>query len=117
MSTYRVILQLPDFFVSSGIELIPQSITTAPGLIQLPGTKFAFPTPTTKMSAVCTTESRLVVFEWHTVTVQSLHFNSSDIGVPTILLRPKLQIKDFYKYSIICQLTKEMVFLRMEAMF
>ena len=95
----KAILQLPDFFVSSGIELIPQSITTAPGLIQLPGTKFAFPTPTTKMSAVCTTDSRLVVFEWHTVTVQSLHFNNSDIGVPTILLRPKLRIEDFYKYS------------------
>lgn len=30
-----------------------------------------------------------LVFEWHTVTVALFHFNSSDTGVPTILLRPR----------------------------
>lgn len=33
------------------IELIPQSITTAPGLIQSPFTNFGLPIATTKISA------------------------------------------------------------------
>ena len=71
------------------MEFMPQSITTAPGLIHSPGTKHGFPIATTKISAVFTIDVKFVVFEWHTVTVQCFHFSSSDIGVPTILLLPK----------------------------
>ena len=80
---------LPDFLEESGIELIPQSITTAPCLIQSPGTKFGFPIATTKRSALFVKAPKSFVLEWHVVTVQFFHFSNSDIGVPTILLRPR----------------------------
>ena len=56
---------LPDFLEGSGIELIPQSITTAPCLIQSPGTKFGFPIATTKRSAPFAKTPKSFVFEWH----------------------------------------------------
>ena len=83
-------VKIPDFLDASGIELIPQSMTTAPGLIHSPGTKLDLPIATTTISAVLTIEPKSFVLEWQTVTVQCLHFNSSDIGVPTILLLPKI---------------------------
>lgn len=45
---YYLKLSLP------GIELIPQSITTAPSLIHSPFTIFGWPIPTTSMSAFAT---------------------------------------------------------------
>ena len=83
-------VQIPDFLDASGMELIPQSITTAPGLIHSPGTKLDLPIATTTISAVLTIEPKSFVLEWQTVTVQCFHFNNSDIGVPTILLLPKI---------------------------
>ena len=79
---------LPDFLVESDTEFMPQSITTAPDLIQSPGTNLGFPIATTTISAVFTIDPKSFVFEWQTVTVQCFHFNNSDIGVPTILLLP-----------------------------
>lgn len=73
---------------SPGMELMPQSMTTAPGFIQAPRTISGRPTATTSMSAFLISKLRFFVFEWATVTVASAHLSSSDIGVPTILLRP-----------------------------
>lgn len=52
-----------------GIGLIPQSMTTAPGLIQSPLINFGLPIPTTTISARRTIDGRSLVFEWQTVTV------------------------------------------------
>ena len=89
INSFNKKMKLPAFLDASGTEFIPQSMTTAPGLIQSPGTKLAFPIATTTTSAVLTIEPKSLVFEWQTVTVQCFHFNSSDIGVPTILLLPE----------------------------
>lgn len=74
-------LRIRFFFISSfidkkiaidsipGIGFIPQSITTAPGLIQSPLTSFGLPMPTTRISARRTIDGRSLVFEWQTVTV------------------------------------------------
>lgn len=70
------------------IAFIPQSITTAPDLIQSPRTIFGWPMATTRMSARAQTSLRCSVFEWQTVTVAWFHLSSSAQGVPTILDRP-----------------------------
>ena len=94
----------PDFLVGSGRELIPQSMTTAPGFTQSPLTSSAFPQATTRMSAERQISAMFSVLGgeirdrnegglnshllWQTVTVAWCHFSSSATGVPTILLLP-----------------------------
>jgi hypothetical protein len=51
--------------------LIPTSITTAPGFIQLPLTMFACPTAAIMISACLVISSGLLVLEWTTLTVAS----------------------------------------------
>lgn len=51
--------------------LIPTSITTAPGFIQLPLTIFGFPTAEIIMSACLVISSGFEVREWTIVTVAS----------------------------------------------
>lgn len=74
-----------------GTALMPQSMTTAPFLIQSPLTSSGCPMATTRISARTVTSFKFSVFEWHTVTVPWFHFNSSLQGVPTILDRPSTQ--------------------------
>ncbi|KAH9394403.1 hypothetical protein TYRP_004455 [Tyrophagus putrescentiae] len=74
----------PDFLVASGMALIPQSMTTAPGLTQSFLTNNGCPMATTRMSASRHTSGKFFVFEWHTVTVAWFQINSCAIGEPTI---------------------------------
>lgn len=79
----------PVFFVASGTELIPTSMMTAPSLTQSFFTYSACPIAATKMSASRQISSTFLVLEWQTVTV-ALAFNKRrEIGIPTMLLRPK----------------------------
>ena len=79
---------VPLALEESSTALIPQSITTAPFFIQVPGMNSGLPIPATKISACPTISCKFSVFEWQIVTVQSCHLRSSLIGVPTILDRP-----------------------------
>jgi hypothetical protein len=51
--------------------LIPTSIMTAPGFIQLPLTMFGCPTAAIMISACLVISSGLLVLEWTTLTVAS----------------------------------------------
>ena len=53
----------PDFLVESGIGLIPQSMTTAPGFTQDALTSAPLPTAATMTSAFLHTSSRFCVLE------------------------------------------------------
>merc|ERR1719315_799230 len=82
------------------MELIPQSITTAPGLTQSCLTISGLPTATTSISAVRHTAGRLLVLLWQTVTVALFHFSNSATGVPTILLLPRTTAATFPSLTV-----------------
>mmetsp|Transcript_23997 Transcript_23997/g.48802 ORF Transcript_23997/g.48802 Transcript_23997/m.48802 type:complete len:202 (-) Transcript_23997:279-884(-) len=72
----------------AGLEFIPTSMTTAPGLIQSPWTISAEPMAATTMSARRTCSERFFVLEWQTVTVPFMNCNRCATGMPTMFERP-----------------------------
>jgi hypothetical protein len=73
---------------------MPTSITTAPGFTISAVTISGLPMAAIKMSARRVCSARFLVREWQTVTVQSaplpLWISSAAIGLPTMLLRPRI---------------------------
>mmetsp|Transcript_51983 Transcript_51983/g.90739 ORF Transcript_51983/g.90739 Transcript_51983/m.90739 type:complete len:221 (-) Transcript_51983:387-1049(-) len=78
----------PFLEVGSSTELIPTSMTTAPGFNQLPLTISALPTAATTMSARRTVSAMSLVRECAMVTVALRCISSSATGMPTMLERP-----------------------------
>ena len=78
----------PLFFEASGTALIPQSMTTAPGLTQSFLTSSGTPQATTKMSACLAMAATSLVLEWAMVTVALFHNNNWAMGDPTIFDLP-----------------------------
>mmetsp|Transcript_26341 Transcript_26341/g.42225 ORF Transcript_26341/g.42225 Transcript_26341/m.42225 type:complete len:280 (-) Transcript_26341:354-1193(-) len=78
----------PDFFVASGTELVPTSMTAAPFLTQLLLIMCAEPAAAMMMSAFLQIPSGSAVRLCTTVTVQSFFMSMSAAGMPTMLLRP-----------------------------
>lgn len=68
----------------SGIALMPQSMTIAPGLTQSRFTNLGTPTAATIISAWRVQEATSFVREWHIVTVALTLRRIHDIGAPTI---------------------------------
>jgi len=60
-----------DINLLTSTGLIPTSMMTAPGFIQLPLTMFAFPTAEMMISAWLVISSGLLVLEWTILTVAS----------------------------------------------
>ena len=79
---------LPAFLVGSSLELMPTSITTAPGFSQLPFTSSVLPTAATTISACLTTFSTLRLCECKIVTVALCCSRSKAVGKPTRSDRP-----------------------------
>ena len=84
----------PDFFLESGIRLIPTSITETPSLTISGSTKLGLPIAAIRMSARLVKSGKFEVLEWQKVTVElpGKPFLSISIpaGFPTIKLRPRI---------------------------
>ena len=81
-------IHLPAFLVESSLELMPTSITTAPGFSQLPFTSSVLPTAATTISACLTIFSTPRLCECKIVTVALCCSRSSAVGKPTRSDRP-----------------------------
>lgn len=75
--------QTKVFHTSTG--LIPTSMTTAPGLIQLPLTMFGCPTAAITMSASRVISSGFFVLEWTTLTVASSLYQAQNSRLRLVL--------------------------------